>query len=476
MRIPIDQNPAEPGISQLPRSGDSAASSVTAAPKRPRLLVIALGDYSNPNVGGIHTWARNIFRALGDDAAYVCTTHDRNVPTGRWVVRTVNAVTHWAFPLYRTADNSKLPFVPGRITEFMALRRSRNRILDLGIRSVLVSMPECLLAIQNWTWESICYRFPGVENPLERSRYRYGHYFAPLFDSMVFSALAKVDVILASADLRAIGELVQRSKGRLMTDRVTMFPTAVDDEVFHHMTRRQAREALRAGSQERILLYCGRLNRVKGWALVLEAFREARTRNVADKLWIAGDGEDRHLLTRTIAGYGLNHCVMTLGRVKPNQLASYYNAADLLVCGSIYEGWSQTMLEALSCGLPIVSTDVSGARDLIEEGNNGFILTGRNAAEFSEAIAAALALPNASEHSMRISAPYQLSRLKERLYAVWNPTQSDERLSKDKHQKAALGVATGYADVAQSRRCSLELRCPPESRANPDASRDRAFQ
>ena len=77
------------------------------------------------------------------------------------------------------------------------------------------------------------------------------------------------------------------------------------------------------------------------------------------------------------------------------------------------------MLEALACGVPVVTTDVSGARVLVRQGENGFVVPGRDPEAFARAMVAALHLPRAGEVSLEIAADYRLDRLAARLGARW---------------------------------------------------------
>ena len=103
----------------------------------------------------------------------------------------------------------------------------------------------------------------------------------------------------------------------------------------------------------------------------------------------------------------------------PREVARHLRAADLAVVGSHREGWSVAMLEALACGLPMVATDVSGARELVRPGENGFVVGAREPGAFAQAMAAALRLPRAREVSLALAADYRLDRLAARLGARW---------------------------------------------------------
>lgn len=83
------------------------------------------------------------------------------------------------------------------------------------------------------------------------------------------------------------------------------------------------------------------------------------------------------------------------------------------------------MLEMLACGKAIVSTDVSGANDMIISGHNGFVVKKRNPALFADAIIRAFELKNAEQISLKIAYQYSTKRLAADLGSLWEPLSSN---------------------------------------------------
>jgi glycosyltransferase involved in cell wall biosynthesis len=136
-------------------------------------------------------------------------------------------------------------------------------------------------------------------------------------------------------------------------------------------------------------------------------------------LYLVGDGEDRKRLERKIHAGKLQDCIRVVGNQKPQRVATFLNAADLYALASYAEGWSTGIVEALSCGKPVVSTDVSSASDLIAEGMNGYILRGRDPGQFACAMHEALHLKTFKEVSLAKAAAYALDNLAKDLTKVW---------------------------------------------------------
>jgi glycosyltransferase involved in cell wall biosynthesis len=165
----------------------------------------------------------------------------------------------------------------------------------------------------------------------------------------------------------------------------------------------------------------GRISHLKGWELLLDAFEEFLRRHCDSLLFFVGDGEDRSRLQAQIETRGLNSLVKITGFQHQGQVASYLNAANVLVFGSFVEGWSVAMLEALACGKAIVSTEVSGAKSMIRPGQNGFIVEDRNPLKFADAMEKALGLRDATNISISIASGFELTRMGETLARVWSP-------------------------------------------------------
>lgn len=390
--------------------------------KRPDCLLIDSSDFQGFPPGGPLAHSRQLLAAFGPRLALVGICTD-GTPTGRWVERELDGRRYHFYGLGRRTPGAGRPLVPARLQQVLRLARHRRGVLSLGVRAAFVQSPEELIAVSRWGLERICYQFHGVENPLAAlPRYRWGTPLAAWFDRLTFSALDEAEVILASADEAAIAGLVARSRGRLDRARVTRFPTHYDQAVFGSATleaRAEARRALGWGPGDEVAVCVGRLNRVKGWELILDAFEPWRREAPGARLCFVGDGEDRPALEARLAARGLAGRVSITGFLPPPAVARHLQAADLAVVGSHKEGWSVAMLEALACGAPIVATEVSGARELIRQGENGFVVPGRDPEAFARAMAAALRLPGAREVSLGLAAGYRLDRLAGRLGACW---------------------------------------------------------
>jgi glycosyltransferase involved in cell wall biosynthesis len=385
---------------------------------KPKALLIEACDFEAFPVGGQLAYVKHLTKTLGNRFALVGVCTDGTEP-GRWIEREVLGHRFYFFGIGKRNPKAAKPFVPRRLSAFIDLKRHERGIMSLGVRSAYLQAPETLLAVRGWKLDHICYHFHGVENPLSMPRYRFGRLLAGSFEKALFLAIRdRVERVLVSADKESIDALEKRGEGLLDSTRITQFPTRVDTSIF--WPNRSLQSCSPDGPVSRpVFVTCGRINRAKGWDFLIEAFKHVSDKTPHAQLLFVGDGEDAVELINMANTRRLGRSVHITGFQDPKSVADYLNASDVFVMGSLREGWSVAMLEALACGLPIVTTNVSGAEELIVAGKNGFIVNERTPAIFAERMLDALRLPYPNNNSVEVAAKYALDRLAEDLSNSW---------------------------------------------------------
>jgi glycogen(starch) synthase len=105
---------------------------------------------------------------------------------------------------------------------------------------------------------------------------------------------------------------------------------------------------------------------------------------------VVGDGSERARLSQSAAALGLAQSVTFAGRVSDEELHAWYEAADLLVHPSRYEGSSIVTLEAMAHGRPVIATRAGGLPDKVFPGVNGWLVPADDPGALADAIAKAL--------------------------------------------------------------------------------------
>lgn len=150
----------------------------------------------------------------------------------------------------------------------------------------------------------------------------------------------------------------------------TVLYNVIDDAAI----RKKALLPLPEGTKKRgfTVLSVGRFSPQKKFMRLLQAHKLLLDEGLEHDLWILGDGPERPVLEQYIAENGLQDSVRMPGFIENPY--PFMREADLLACSSVYEGYSTFMTEGVVLGKPIVTTDVSGMRELLGNSEFGLIV------------------------------------------------------------------------------------------------------
>ena len=138
-----------------------------------------------------------------------------------------------------------------------------------------------------------------------------------------------------------------------------------------HAAQPLDRQTLEVAADDVLLLWAGRLDPIKGLDTLLEAVDLLRRQHPVRCL-LAGEGPERANVERLISRRDLGEVVTLLGR--RSDVHRLMRTADVFVFPSRTEGMPNALLEAMAAGLPIVTTDVAGCRDLVTDGQEGLLV------------------------------------------------------------------------------------------------------
>ena len=133
------------------------------------------------------------------------------------------------------------------------------------------------------------------------------------------------------------------------------------------------------------LIFIGDLIPRKQPLLLINAFKLVKSKIPSAQLIIVGDGSLRRKCRRLVRSYGLTGQVIFKGRVPQKELAEILSLAHLLILPSLCESFGLVLAEAMSCGIPVISSNHSGAADIIIEGS-GHIIDHPSASTLADSI------------------------------------------------------------------------------------------
>jgi glycosyltransferase involved in cell wall biosynthesis len=175
---------------------------------------------------------------------------------------------------------------------------------------------------------------------------------------------------------------------------IRVVPNGVDLDKFRREDREQARGRLGIASDARVLISVGGLSARKGFHRVIDCLPNLMARFPSLRYLVVGgpgpEGDMTVELNRQIQRLGLGKVVTLLGEVPPVDLRWWLSAADVFVLATRHEGWANVFLEAMACGLPVVTTDVGGNREIIRRPEHGIVVPFGDEAALARALAEAL--------------------------------------------------------------------------------------
>ncbi len=374
-------------------------------------------DMSKPMYGnGIATVVASAIRVMGDRLILVGLTSDEKVhPVGKWCETTLFGRTCQFFPIM-TVDELNGKYVKNLSFAIRLIRLWKTVVVNAS-KTVITQN----YLVMWWLARSKCFScrifyFPGLANPVLVGRKPgLGKMLARCYDRINLYNLQDMDLVLAAASRAEIDSFRRTWHRDLHNKPIAQLTTSVDIDVFSPRADLEELKKQYAIAEDVLHFVCvGRLAKVKGIDFLIDALGRFSERYRDAALLLVGDGEERESLRRYAEARGLGESVRFLGNLQPSQVRDVVNCADLCVVGSTFEGFSCAMVEQIACGKPLVSTEVSGASEIINNGINGFIVAGRDPQEFALYMHRALELPRAGERSRHIA----VERYSE--HVIWN--------------------------------------------------------
>jgi glycogen(starch) synthase len=236
----------------------------------------------------------------------------------------------------------------------------------------------------------------GATDP-SRARLKRAAYL-PLRWSVLACARA-ADAVIATD--KALVPVVM-SHLHVPTERVRVIPNALDLEAIDALAGPADGARIRRQSgiaeDDVVLVSVGRIEENKGFHVLVAALAALRDHagRISEGRWrwvLVGDGPFRRRLETAIADAGVGDHVLLTGRLPDGELHAWYEAADLFVHPSLYEGSSLVTLEAMAHRRPVVATTAGGLPDKVQQGVTGWLVPPGDASALAAAISGALGRP-----------------------------------------------------------------------------------
>ncbi len=265
-------------------------------------------------------------------------------------------VTH--FPIHFNAKENRTnrliskytPIIPAEIESVtMAINAHRSGVFEHMNREMdVVSTHYYLdnLLVSKQTITPTLFRFPGIKRPSIR------------WKAMV--RLADTDTYVANSQSTALR--VNKWLG-IQPDGI-VYP-GIDLEQFSPDVEPAFNE------DNFVILFVGRLDTGKGVGDLIDAHAKLPTDT---SLYIVGDGTHRTQFEKRVNHHGIENRVTFVGAVPHDEIHHYYTAADVFCLPSYHESFGMVNMEAIACGVPVVSTKIDAIQEQITDGHNGLLI------------------------------------------------------------------------------------------------------
>lgn len=226
--------------------------------------------------------------------------------------------------------------------------------------------------LRRYPWDSLSWRFS--------------------YHAMRYSDLITVPSRWAQDKLKSIKSLSKK--------RIDVIHNGVDERYFKPKTKTQGLEISKDDEKEgrfKTIIFVGNLLVSKGIETLVKSLKEVVGKYPNTRMLVIGDGRDKYYLRDIALSEGILDHMIFKGRVSREDVLGYYMESDLMFFPSENENLPMVVLEAMACGLPVVTSNVGGISEEVVDGKTGFIIDSNDVEGFSEAIVTLLDNPKLLE-------------------------------------------------------------------------------
>ncbi len=366
-----------------------------------------VGKLGTRDTGGMSVYIREIASELGkqghlvDVYTRVHDPEDRQIYELNQNARLIHLRAGEDEEIHKLAVYSYLPDFVGNLENF---RKQNYLQYDLIFSHYWLSALAGTY-LQEW-WHvphiTMFHTLGAVKNAInERARLALGEAEPELRIKTERDLVQKCHHIIAPTE-KEKKELIQYYGASLR--KISVVPCGVNLEQFKILDKAQARQYL-SFDNDKIILFVGRIDPLKGIDKLIKAL--SYLRNIPRlKLMVIGGGErsqhEIEQLQKLAFNLKVQDSVTFLDLVKHEQLPYFYSASDACVVPSYYESSGLVALESLACGTPVVATAVGNHKNVIREGETGYVIRDNNPHLLADKIALLLSQPSTDTKSAQL--------------------------------------------------------------------------
>jgi len=384
-------------------------------------------DLLGSKIGGIQTFIKNFIKYAPDDfdIELIGVSSDKeNRPVGKWQNIKIYDKNINFLPVLYVKDENVRPRIPLSLKFALALLKYK-KLFDCNSRILSYHRIESSLSFINRPARHLLFIHNNMidllYSPLTESKWRKFPSFYFHLEKRVIGKMDKVFVV--------IEDVVKfyREKYPFMADRFSFLPTWVDEETFspYENEIKVRHKTIFSKSKNfppnaKLILFVGRLEGAKDPLLLIDAFNYINKHAPQTRMLIVGKGLLKRKMLSKVEKYGLKEKVLFFGNLSQDKIAELMKISDVFLLTSAFEGMPMGVLEALACGLPVVSADVGEVKRTVRDGFSGLICSKRSADIIGNAVLKILKEKKISiENCLSSIKDYTAGRVLSEVYEVY---------------------------------------------------------
>jgi glycosyltransferase involved in cell wall biosynthesis len=356
-------------------------------------IIIYPMDPVGDKIGGVEVFIKNFIKYLPDEfeLEFIGVTSNKQArPVGRWQEIEVFGRKLKFFSVLYVRDENARGKIPLSLKFTISLSRYKA-LIPLKDRILMFHRIEPSISFINNDNKKVLFvhgNIADLYNPHTEVKWAK---LTPLYFQMEKHLIGKFsNVFVMSKD----GLIFYKKKYPSLSERFSFLPTWVDDETFYPFKNSDEKKKRRLqfikksgfSLQDKFLLFAGRLEGAKNPLLLIDTFFYITRHLSGVKLLVVGTGSLKKRMQRQIKQYGIDEKVYFFGAQPQERVAELMRVSDVFLLPSAFEGMPISVLEALGCGLPVVSNNVGEVKRVVQNGFSGIICLEHNPVKLGDSV------------------------------------------------------------------------------------------
>lgn len=340
-------------------------------------------DPLGEKIGGMERFVKDFIRYAPEDfdIEFIGTTSNKKVKKiGRWHEVNLYDKKFRFMPILFVHDENVRTTIPLTLKLTLAIYKYRYKI-SLENRILEFHRIEPSIPLRNIGDRKVLFlhgHMLDFYNPKAEVRWAKFPWFYFYLEKRNINQFKKIFIV------REDGARFYEKRYPTLKERISFIPTWVDIDTFYPYTEiKREKERLRFmrenlfSTHDKIILFVGRFEGQKDLPLLIDSFYFLQKKLTAVRLCMVGTGGMKDKIEQKIREYNVSEKVQFMGALPQQKVAELMRISDVLLLTSAFEGMPRSVLEALACGLPVVSPNVGEVRRVVQDGVSGIICNER---------------------------------------------------------------------------------------------------